>query len=569
MIASRYLLLFFFAFSAFSLSAQAYKDESFGAPVNGNMKIVGTFGELRPNHFHAGADIKGPIGQPVFSVADGYVSRIKVESAGYGKALYITHPNGYTSVYAHLDKFVPEIEAFVKKRQEQEKKFELNIYPGKGQFSFQKGDQVGKLGMKGYAFGPHLHFEIRETASEKPVNPFLFGLDYTDNVEPRLHLLKVYALNPKHQTLFTQSFNLINRGDTYKVGGDTISVGAWRVGLGIKAYDHMTGVPNWNGFYSLEMYVDEALKYSFNFDKYAFNETRYINAHLDYEEQTTQKSYINRCYRLPGNRLSIYNKKEEDGVIALSKTQAKKVRIVVKDIHGNQSQSEFWLKRKEVQPPNFPGTYNYFLPHTERNVVKTATSEMYFPQGCFYEDVYMRYNITDNAAGNCFSAMHHVHEPTVPVHKYYDLAIMPEALPKNSLDKAFIAYCDEKNEYSSYGGTWKNGKLNAQVRSFGDFCIMVDEVPPTIRPIAFKNDMRGYNKMTFKITDNIEVTGRARDLRYEAAIDGRWILMEYDLKNDMLIHRFDEKTGPGEHELVLKVWDDRDNETVFQRRFLR
>ena len=556
-------------FSIIQLAAQNYSQNDFRSPVNGPMKIIGTFGELRSNHFHAGIDIKGPVGQSLFAVADGYITRIKIEKAGYGKALYIQHSNGYTSVYAHVEKFTPEVEAYVRQQQEKLQKFEVNLYPKAGQFAFKRGEEVGQMGMRGYAFGPHLHFEIRETKSEKPVNPLLFGLSYQDAVRPRLHLIKLYALNPEHQTLFTKSYNLINNGSNYKVGGDTISLGAWRVGIGIKAYDHMNGVPNWNGFYSLEMFVDDQLVYDFNFEKYAFNETRYINAHLDYEEQTTKKSYINRCFRLPGNYLSIYDNKKNEGVVAISKTKTKKVQIVIKDVHGNQSQAVFWLKRKEVEPPKFPGVYNYLLPHDERNIVKTSSSEMYFPQGSFYEDIYMQYRTTSNAAGNCFSDVYHIHDRTIPVHKYYTLALSPTSLPKDALDKAFIAFCDEENEYSSYGGSWKNGKLNAKVRNFGDFCIMIDDVPPKVQPVAFKVDMRGYNKMSFKITDNVEVTGRAKDLKYEARVDGKWILMEYDLKNDLIFHRFDGQIGPGEHELVLKVWDDRNNETVYRRNFVR
>ena len=550
------------------LVGQSYSQDYFRSPVNGKMRIIGTFGELRSNHFHAGIDVKGPVGQTLFAVADGTIVRIKIEKGGYGKALYISHPNGYTSVYAHMEAFTPEVEAFVKQQQERLQKFQVNLYPKAGQFTFKKGDVVGKMGMKGYAFGPHLHFEIRETKSQAAVNPLLFGLGYQDNVRPRLHLLKLYALNQEHQTLFTKSYNLLQKGNAYGVGGDTIQIGAWRVGLGIKAFDHMNDVSNWNGFYKLQTYVDDQLVFDFDFEKYAFSETRYINAHVDYEAKTTQKSDINRCYRLPGNYLSIYNHKQKDGVIALSKSLSKKVVIRVEDVHGNESKAVFWLKRKEVAPTNFPDTYNYLLPHKEPNIIKTQSAQMDFAKGSFYEDIYLQYRITSNAAGNCYSDMHHIHERSVPVHKYYKLSLTPIALPQQSLDKAFIAFCDD-DEYASYGGTWKNGRLSASVRNFGDFCIMIDETAPKIQPIIFKSDMRGYNKMTFKITDNIEVTGRAKDLQYEAKIDGRWILMEYDLKNDLLTHRFDEKTAAGKHELILRVWDDRKNETTFKRSFTR
>lgn len=549
------------------LLVKEYPKDYFRSPVGNRILLSGTFGELRSNHFHAGIDIKGAIGQSLFATADGYVARIKVQSGGYGKTLYIRHPNGFTSVYAHLKKFADPIEKFVTRFQNEKKQFEVEIFPQAGQFSFKKGEQVGQMGVSGRSFGPHLHFEIRDSKTEKPINPLLFGIPVRDDIAPRLHLLKVYALNPKHETLSTASFDLIKKGRAYTIRGDTLEIGAWRVGLGLKAYDHMNGASNWNGIYGLEVRVDKELTFDFDMETFAFSETRFLNAHIDYAEQVTDKSYINRCYRLPGNRLSIYNRHVREGVITLSSTKAKMVEITATDVEGNTSNLIFWIKRKEVTKPQQQPVFNYLLPYQEENIIKTPGLNLYFPKGTLYQDLYLQYSAARESTDDFFSAVHHIHASTVPVHRYFDISIKADAIPAGLREKAFIAYCEKDNAYTNCGGKWQNGFLKSRARALGDYCIMVDDQAPTIQPIAFRADMRGYNKMTFKIRDNFNTAGNVRGLSYRATIDGQWVLMEYDAKNDLLIHRFDGKFGSGEHRLLLEVWDSLNNRKTLERKF--
>ena len=550
-----------------TFETEPYPKGDFIFPVQGKVLLSGSFGELRSNHFHGGIDIKGFIGKPILAAADGYVSRIKVESGGYGNVLYLDHPNGYTTVYAHLQKFPEAVERYVKNIQYERKRFGVDLFPQKHKFSFKQGDVIGKMGVSGRSFGPHLHFEIRDTKTEKPINPLLFGLKIFDNIPPKMHQLKVYALNPELATLNEKIYNLLGGGKTYRVNGDTLSFGAWRIGLGLKVYDHMNGTSNWNGIYDLKVMVDGKLHYYFNLEQFAFYETRYINAHLDYKDQVTKKSYFHRAYQLPGNKLSIYKEANQAGVIPLSNSKAKKIEIITSDANGNESKLVFWAKRKEVKPPSRQ-VFNYILPFDEKNIIKEKTIELQFENGTFYEDLYLQYQKTDDQGGNYYSSVYSIHDESVPVHKYYTIKIMPTQIPKSLMNKAFVAYCT-KNKQINCGGKWENGKLVASVRDLGDFAIMIDDVPPVIKPIAFSKNMKGYNKVSFKITDNFSTARNVKGLTFQAFVDGDWILMNYDAKSDLITHRFDGRIGPGEHVLKLIVTDNRGNSSTFEQTFSR
>ncbi len=553
-------------------NAVKYPQDYFRSPVDKTIYLSGTFGELRPNHFHAGIDIKaynGKVGQALYAAADGYISRIKVSSGGYGNVLYMTHPNGYTTVYAHMHQFADRIAKYVKESQYQKKRFVVELFPAKDQFVFKKGEVIGKLGTSGRSFGPHLHFEIRDSRTEKPINPLLFGFQVKDNIAPKLHQLKAYFLSDKLNTLDTKTYSLQKLAkNRYRIKGDTLVLGAWRVGFGIKAYDHMNGVPNWNGVYKVDMLQDDVLSYNYEMETFAFSESRFINAHLDYEEQVSKKSYFNRCFRLPGNKLSIYEEGSSKGLIELSAHKATKITMEVRDVEDNISVLEFWAKRGTVKEPESE-SFNYFLPFNEENIIENSTIKIHFPEGTLYEDLYMKYRTSRDDSQNVHSLVYHIHDYKTPVHRYYDLSIMPGSLPEELKSKAFIAYCGKDQQMLNCGGTWKGDKLVAKVRNLGDFCIMVDQKAPTITPVSFRSNMRGFSKMTFKIKDNFKTTGKAEDMKYSATVDGKWILMEYDAKNDLLIHRFDKSIGPGKHVLKLAVSDNRGNEKVLERSFTR
>ncbi|MEN0002558.1 MAG: M23 family metallopeptidase [Bacteroidota bacterium] len=550
--------------------ARNYPTDYFRAPVNYQMKLSGTFGELRPNHFHAGIDIKGKVGAKLYAIGDGYISRIKVQEGGYGNVLYINHPNGYTSVYAHLHRFTPEVADYVKQAQYNAQTFEIELYPPKDLFAFAKGDEIGKMGVSGRSFGPHLHFEIRDTKTEEPINPLLFGLKVADSRRPKLHQLKLFGLSKYMETTSTKTLSVYGKGKTYSVKGDTTYVKAPQVGVALKAYDHMDEVRNWNGIYSLSLFLDDSLHYQFEMERFAFSESRYINAHLDYEEQVTKKSYFNRCFLLPGNELSIYNYLVDRGVINLNQERARKVELVAKDIEGNEAKLRFWVKQHSKPPPTAATTnHTYFLPYQEKSIIELPNLKAFFPEGTLYENLYMSYNSAEDQSNGIYSAVHHIHDYKTPAHKYFTLSLLPSTLPLSLKDKAFVAYCGKNNKVINYGGEWEGEWLKTKVRDFGDFYISVDDKAPKIVPLNFKKNLKGRKRVSFKITDNIATARNVAGLQYRATIDGQWVLLQFDAKNDLLTHTFESDLTSGEHQLRLEVWDALNNKAVFERSFVR
>ncbi len=549
-----------------------YPTDYFRSPINGALRLSGSFGELRSNHFHAGIDIKSTIGgsgQAILAAGDGYVARVKVQAGGYGNAIYMRHPNGYTTVYAHLSEFSPELAAYVKEQQYARQSFSVDLYPSAGQISFQKGDKIGKLGNSGSSGGPHLHFEIRDSGTEEPINPLLFGLKVADTQAPRLHQIRVYALNNKRETLDARSYDIQKGKTRHYVKGDTVYVGANQAGFALKTYDHMNGVTNWNGVYRISMYSDEELWYQFTTERFAFHQTRGINAHMDYEERVTKKSYFNRCYLLPGNQLPFYKNVINRGVVQLSKNKATKITMVTEDISGNTTRLIFWAKQSQTQTAISEKRFNYVLPYDDESAIDNGALYLYFPKKSLYETLYLDYKTSTDYSENVHSAVHHIHNSRTPLHKYCDIAIEPTTLPSHLRDKAFVANCGKKNSITNMGNKWKDGRLWGKTRNFGDFCIMVDTVPPTIKPQTFQSNMRGKNRMTFRIDDNYSTGGSAKGLDYRATVDGQWILMEYDAKNDRLLHRFDGRIPAGQHQLRIVLTDAVGNRREYEADFTR
>lgn len=565
------LLFFLFAFKSDNVIVE-YPQDYFISPVKHTFRLAGTFGELRPNHFHAGIDIKssnGKVGDPLFAPADGFVSRVKIQGGGYGNAMYIEHPNGYTTVYAHLYSYPPAVADWIETQQYDREKFEVDLYPAPGQFTFKQGEMIGKMGTSGRSYGPHLHFEIRDTRTQKAINPLLFGFKMKDTRAPKMHQLKIYHLNDKHETTDTKVLDLRNLGgNQYGISGDTLTLGAWRTGIALKVYDHHDNVNNWNGVYSVKMTVDDAPVYGFTMETFAFDEVRYLNAHIDYGDQVEKKAYFNRLYKLPGNDIKIYEQNGSDGVVELSASRAKKVVLTAADKHGNEATATFWVKRGEVSPPESK-TFNYILPYDEENQVKAGGMEFHFPVGTLYENMYLNYNAANDNSSEFYSAVHQIEDYRAPVHKYFDLAVSPtRSIPEDLKSKAFIAYC-YKDRVISFGGEWKGDKLKTKVRDLGDFAIMLDTEPPTITPVRFRSDMRGFKYTSFKVKDNFSTDRITKGMRFRAEIDGKWVLLNYDAKNNLLRHDFREDLPAGEHIFRLTVTDDRGNAAVFEREFRR
>jgi len=546
-----------------------YPKDYFRPPVEGEVRLSGTFGELRSNHFHSGIDIKGYRGRKIVSIADGYIYRINVRAGGYGNSLYIKHPNGYTSLYAHLDQFSPELTEFVANWQQENQQFELNYFPDSTEFLVQKGQHIGNMGNTGYSFGPHLHFEIRKAEEDLPVNPLHFGIPVQDTRAPIMNQFRVYGLNEDRLSTTTTTFNLLGAGrGRYRINEDTILIAADEAGVAIKTYDVMDGVRNWNGVYKIQLFVDGEVRHTFVANELGFDEWNYVHAHYDYADMRENKSYFNRCYRLPGNRFSGYEMDGQEGILQLNTRKAQKVKIVATDWHGNESSVECWIKQAAGPEAERKRVFDYYLPSGQENQINNYYLYLKFPETAFFEDVEMKYHFEQVSEPNLFSTIHAIHDPLTPVFGAYTLAIRPTLIPEHLREKAFIARCSENNRITNCGGEWEGNMLKTRVGSFGDYAVMIDTVPPTIRPENFRSDLRGRKSVNFKAEDDIGYSGQARGLSYEASIDGQWILMTYDLKYDRFTCHLPADLAAGEHSLRLEITDDRGNVGVFEEGFL-
>lgn len=553
--------------------AASYPKDYFMAPVDANpLRLTGTFGELRADHFHSGIDIDsktGGVGQPVFAAADGFVDRIRVQASGYGNVLYIKHPNGYTTVYAHLDRFSSDIQKYVREMQYKRERFEIDLNPTDSQFRVKKGQEIGKLGNSGGSTGPHLHFEIRQSGTDKALNPLLFGLPVVDKTPPEIRDMKVYFLNEKREVMAGKPFPIVRRKDgTVGIAGDTVSFGAWRVGFGVKAFDKQTGHRNDNGIYAITLHADDQLLYQWRMDELDFDESRFLNAHIDFAARKRFGAWFHRCFILPGDRLSNYTRTDALGAVPLSKDRPVKVNLKVMDAAGNTSSIVFWVKRSENMETIAGIPYQYELPWAADSRIDLEDFSMVMPKGALYEDLPFQYKTTVDESFGVYSSMHHLHDEKTPVQKYFEVAIRPRNLPAELRAKAVIANCNEGRP-DNCGGAWRGDFLVTKVRQFGDYCVMTDDTPPTITPVVFADDMRKKSTMAFRIRDNFAIGGSADHLNFRGTVDGNWVLFEYDRKRDRLTHTFDGRIGAGEHMLRLSVHDDRGNQAVLERKFLR
>ncbi len=540
--------------------------EDFASPIQGEIQLTGTFGELRGNHFHLGLDIRGGIGVPIYSIGDGYVYRIRVESGGYGQAIYVRHPNGYTSIYAHLDQFADKIAAFVQTRQYAEESFFQDITFGPEQFPVSRGEQIAYMGTRGYSFGPHLHLEIHRTASDVPVNPLAFGFRVADSKPPELRQLRVYRVQGRGDTEMEKTLTLRAAGaGRYTLPVDTLRTEAATIGLAIKAFDRMDKLSNLNGIHALRMEVDDSLHFAFRFDAIPYRETRFLNAHLDYADQQRSDSWFHRCFRLPGNYGSFYDYRANRGVLRLRQNQPRKVRIIVTDFARNTSEITFMVVRAGGDDqPVITHQYNYLLPFDERSIIDNGHFRLEAADTTFYQDLYLDYDRVTDSSNGIYSDVHHLGPGLVPFHRPVTIAIRPTTLPPQLRDKAYIARCEGARTLDFAGGTWQpDGRLTTRIRSMGDYCIMVDTIPPTIDPFDFSENMRGKSQMRFRAKDNLTT------IDYHATVDGQWILLEYDAKNRLLIHQFDERIAPGTHQLRLTVTDELGNSRELVRSFRR
>ena len=553
------VLLFCMFISPLNLLSQDYI-----SPVDFEILLSGTFGELRSNHFHAGIDIKtkGVEGHKIKAIYDGYISRIKVSSWGYGKTIYLTHPEtGHTSVYAHLQKFSQKINKIVLKKHYQKESFELDFFLEKNAIKIHKGEIIGLSGNSGSSAGAHLHFEIRDTKSQRPINPLKFGFQIQDNLAPILKKLKIYAFDT---TLINghnnyKIYDLNKKGDEYSINEIPEISGPFA--LGLLTYDRSDGSYNKNGIYNIKILVDSIIHYEFKADQLDFNTTRYINAHIDYFEKHINKEKYHKCYKLENNKLEIYPEMINNGIINLT-NNTYMVSILVSDIYNNIANLNFKVKiNNQSLPRNFIEANTHtsqLFKYEKANIFKSDNIELHMKPYSLYEDILFMYKKTESIEGT-LSDIHSIHESTVPIHKKYIISIKSD-IPDSLKNKVCIASTDMKGEFNYLGGIWKKGFLRAKIREFGNFCIIADTTNPEIKALNIfpGKEIKNQKTIQFKIKDNLS---GIKSFRGE--INGEWILMDYDHKRHLISFDINNNKLKGKQKLSLTVTDNVNNTTTY------
>lgn len=550
------------------------KDRSaFNPPLRIPLSLSANFGELRADHFHSGIDIKtqGVTGKEVVAAAPGYIYRISVSPGGFGKALYLRHPSGYSTVYGHLDRFAPEIESYVNSRQYEEKSYMITLWPSKDRFHFDKGDIIAYSGNSGSSSGPHLHFEIRRSDEEIPVNPLLFEFGITDKFKPVIEKLGIYPIgrrsyvNGKNRSL---KLNVSGGNGNYHISSDnTISISG-EAGFGLKSYDILNSTNNKCSVFSIELRIDSSLVYSYKMDSFSFNESGYINSHIDYESYMREKAFYERTYLLPGDRLSVYEENVNRGVYKFTGKKKHRVEITVSDIHGNRSKLTFYVR--SVDPPENSAVLKEnddvtMMPYGRNNRFISGNVSVTIPADALYDTLWFRFGKTDAQAG-MYSKLYHIHDKYTPLHKPFHLTIKPDEIPAGKSTKLLIIKLTDDRKKIPLSASWDNGRLSANSGSFGNFYVGIDTVPPSIVPVGFTpgSDLGGREILRMRIRDDLSGIKS-----YQPQIDGKWALFEYDQKNELIIYRFDpERIRKGtNHVLTLTVTDNRDNVRTYECEF--
>jgi hypothetical protein len=553
-----------------NINSQSPATELFVSPLRDQPSLSASFAELRSDHFHSGLDYRtgGVTGKDVLSIDDGFVYRISISPTGFGKALYVRHPSGYSSVYGHLKNFRHDIEEFVIKKQYEQKSFNVSLFPLRDQFRVTRGEVIAWSGNTGASSGPHLHFEIRQSTTEDPINPLLFGLDVTDRIRPVIDKVILYPLSRNSSVnggRSSRTLRAVPLNGSYGITPGEIPVISGETGIGIKCFDRLDNSPNRCGVYSIEMQVDGMKVYGFKADRFAFSESRYINSHIDYPAKETGNEYIHRLFIQPGNRLSMYDGHVRRGVLKFADDSEHDIRITVTDTHGNRSWVSFRV-RSLSKPPLPPAeiSCSKILPYGKASDFTADGIRIHFPPGTFYDTLFFDYK-TRNQTRTFLSPVHSVHNETVAAHGRFRLSIRPDTVIAGMENKLCLAQVSSHGVVSYSGGEYKYGFVSNDVNRLGDYTVTIDTVPPVIRP-SFNPGANLTGRQSFSITITDDFSGIRS---HETLIDDEWALAEYDAKNNLLIYRpakpyMKENTL---HRLELTVTDNRGNKSVLKSEF--
>jgi len=573
---SSWLLFFWLCFS----TVFAQNNSNFSYPLDSVQQYISLFNALRDNHFHAGFDLKTQEkeGLPVLAAADGFISRIKIQSVGYGKAIYIEHLNGYSTVYGHLKNYHQPISDWITTYQNANKLFEFDHIFTPQIFKVKKGDTIGFSGNSGRSTGPHVHFEIRNTKTEHPLNPLLHGFNLIDTLEPRLEYLHIYVPS-KNQPELISSIQIlpdkINRKTIPFSYTDTIYVSAKKVLFGFEGADYLTDSNRKYMLFGFDLKHNQDTIYGYQMTEAAFDKNRLINQFIDYKNYVLQGKRIQWCgtkigVEQPFKQYANSNKgwiefKNNPLLFTFSlKQHTNKTVQFHQDDSIRINPSIFQINFTFVYKPdtiifvNQPDTCNkLILPVGEK--IECGAFQIKTSNVTFFDTAYICVDVSPKVKGALTETIQLLPK-TLPLKGNYELSIkLPDSLIQYAPKLCWV------NEAGNYQKTiYEGGYLKCNPSVLGNFRCVADWVKPTITALSFKGKKQKGENLVFKIDDKLSGIKS-----YNAYVDGVWRVFEYDAKNDLLVLFNASQFSAGMHLIKLVVEDNCGNKTIFQKKFIR
>jgi len=544
-------------FSLFALlhTTISFCQEKYPYPMDIPISISASFAELRANHFHAGLDMstKGVIGVPVHSVADGYVSRIKISPYGYGHALYISHPDGHTTVYAHLSAYAEKIAEVALSEQYRLHSFEIDINLSPDKLPVHKGDVVAFSGNTGGSGGPHLHFEVRDTQTEEALNPLAFLVPIPDAQAPTVYGVKIYSQTDDSQVegkCTNRYFSLS------EIEGKTINV-CGQIGLGIHAVDYFVANQRPCGVVEIKLYDGKQLIFNSVLDKISFDDTRYINSHIDYAEQATNKRFIQKSFVDSNNHLPVYRCAEK---LNIAQGETHNMRYELTDFNGNKRVVGFTLRGQQSASATPRKHSGYAISYARTFALDTLGVSVLIPHDALYSDTYADVVMTDITNDD---HIFRIGTNRIPLHKPMTISMPIPTDMQPMGNKVFIAQIDEKSKLTYIASQVDGTIVTAHPQTLGSFTVANDTIAPKVVSKNSRTNLKQVNSIMIGVSDNLSGVKK-----YNVSIDGQWKCFEYDYKNTRLISKVKAlQLSKGTHTLDAEVEDECGNKTQWQWHF--
>lgn len=526
------------------------QEVDFHPPIDAPFNLSGTFGEFR-SRFHTGIDFKGGEGINIFSIEDGYISRIEVSPSGYGKVVYITHPNGYSSVYAHLSRFSPDIEKYIKSEQYRSKSYTVKKFPKKDQIQVKRGELLGYSGNTGRSFGAHLHFEIRDTNSQDALNPLMFNYTYEDLERPIIRGL--YTINEDNTLIrdLPKRIRISKTNDSTYVADNIIFNGD--IGFGIDIYDiQYKNLFNRNGVYKVELLIDSVQKFSYSMDRIKFSENHYKKLMYDYLSLVKNNRRVLKVYIPPRSNLSFLKTNDFNGIIKSNEITNSKVNIKVTDWNNNSSYLEFKIISTDSLKSNKPLNGIEILTN-QKYVINKGESVVEINKNTFYEDVLLNITSKDDTID--------LGEEITPFRSSIKLKIpIDKNIDSLRLSQTFIGKI-VNNKINYISSKINDSYITVNTSSLGRYIISRDSILPEIRPINFKNKSNVKSNKTLRLRIKDDKSGIKN---YKAYINGKWALFEYEPKQNLIFHDLsDSIIEDGENDLLIEFEDGVGNKQTY------